>query len=78
MLSAKVHAPYLLPPKSLTQTQFNIWAAKLHAWLAADDHNAQFLPSRMYGEWQSGEQNPHRIAVLAAGDSDLAAEPTAQ
>ena len=78
MLSAKVHAPNPLPPKSLTQTQFNIWAAKLQAWLAADNHNAQFLPGRMYGEWQSEEQNPHRIAVLAAGDPDLAAEPTAQ
>ena len=78
MPSAKVHTPNPLPPKSLTQTQFDIWAAELQAWLAADDHNAQFLPGRMYGEWRSEEQNLDRIPVLAAGDPDLPAEPTQQ
>ena len=78
MPSVKVHAPNPLPPKSLTQTQFNIWAAELQAWLAADDCQAQFLPGRTYGEWQSEEQNPHRIAILAAGDPDLPADPTQQ
>ena len=35
--TAKVHPPNPLTPKFLTQTQFNIWAAKLQEWLASDD-----------------------------------------
>ena len=72
MQTAKVHPPNLLPPKSLTQTQFDIWAAELEAWLAADNNQALFLPGAVYGEWQLEEDNPHRIAV----DPNLPAEPT--
>ena len=78
MPSAKVLAPNPLPPKALTQTQFDIWAAELQAWLAANDSQSQFLPGGLYGEWQSEEQNPHRILVLAECDPELPAEPTQQ
>ena len=76
MPSAKVHPPNPLPPKALTQTQFDIWSAELQAWLAADDTQAQFLPGAIYAEWQSEEQNPHRIAATIATDPDLPAAPT--
>ena len=78
MLTAKVLPPNQLPPKDLTQTKFNIWAAEIQAWLAAVDTNAKFLPGGLYRDWQSEEQNPHRVAVVAPGDPDLPAEPTAQ
>ena len=76
MPTAKVHAPNPLPPKSLSQTQFNIWSAELQAWLAADDSQAQFLPGAIYGEWQSQEQNPHRIAEVEPADPDLPPDAT--
>ena len=76
MPKAKVNPPEALPIKGLTQTQFDIWSAELEAWLAADDAQSQFLPGRLYGEWQSQEQNPHRIAVVAPADPELPAEPT--
>ena len=78
MPKAKVNAPEPLPPKGLTQTQFDIWAAKLEAWLAADDSQAFFLPGRLYGDWQLQEQNPHRVAVVAPGDPELPVDPTQQ
>ena len=78
MPKAKVNPPEPLPIKGLTQTQFDIWSAELEAWLAADDVQSQFLPGRLYGEWQSQEQNPHRIAVVAPADPELPAEPTQQ
>ena len=78
MPKAKVNPPESLPIKGLTQTQFDIWSAELEAWLAADDVQSQFLPGRLYGEWQSQEQNPHRIAAIAQGDPELPAEPTQQ
>ena len=76
MPKAKVNPPEALPIKGLTQTQFDIWSAELEAWLAADDAQSQFLPGRLYGQWQSQEQNPHRIAVVAPADPELPAEPT--
>ena len=76
MPTAKVHPPNPLPPKSLTQTQFDIWAAELEAWLAADDNQALFLPGAINREWQSEEDNLHRIAAVLAADPDLPAEPT--
>ena len=78
MPKAKVNPPEPLPIKGLTQTQFDIWSAELEAWLAADDVQSQFLPGRLYGEWQSQEQNPHRIAVVAPADPELPAEPNQQ
>ena len=76
MPTAKVHPPNPLPPRSLTQTQFDIWASELEAWLAADDNQALFLPGAIYGEWQLEEDNPHRGAVVLATDPDLPAKPT--
>ena len=76
MPMAKVHAPNPLPLKSLTQTQFDIWSAELQAWLASDDSQAQFLPGSLYEDWQSEEQNPHRIAAVWPGDPDLPADAT--
>ena len=77
MPTAKVHPPNPLPPKSLTQQQFEIWSAELQAWLSSDETQAQFLPGSLYETWQSEEQNPHRIAALLPGDPDTPDNATA-
>ena len=63
MPTAKVLPLNQLPPKELTQTKFDIWAAELQVWFAADDANAQFLPGGLYHKWLSEEQNLHRILI---------------
>ena len=77
MPTAKVHAPNPLPPKSLTQTQFDIWSAELQAWLSSDETQAQFLPGSLYETWQSEEENPNRIAAVLPGDPETPADATA-
>ena len=78
MPSVKLHPPNPLPPKTLTQQQYDIWKTELQAWLSGDDVLSLFLPDRKYPNWASEEQDPHQINDLNTTDADIPNNSTQQ
>ena len=76
--AVKFGPPNPLPPKTLTKQQFDIWYIEIQMWLGEDDVLLNFLPDGLYPQWQSKEQNPHRIAAVATANPDILQNATQQ
>ena len=58
MPSLKIYPPTRLPSSGITETQFNMWQEELEVYLCQEPDFRIFLPSKLYENWNSYEENP--------------------
>ena len=65
MPAIKIHPPKPLPEQAISEQEFQDWQNELEIWLGEDDNMARFMTRGIYQRWQSQEQLPERIDIVA-------------
>ena len=69
MPSLKIYPPTRLPSSGITETQFNMWQEELEVYISQEPDFKVFLPSKLYENWTSYEENSPRIPELKQNDT---------
>ena len=74
MPQIKIHPPKQLPEHAISQQEFEDWQNELEIYLGQDENMARFMAEERYQNWQSQEENPHRIQIVHVRDLDRPAD----
>ena len=74
MPQIKIHPPKQLPEHAISQQELEDWQNKLEIYLGQDENMARFMAEGRYHQWQSQEENPHRIQIVHVQDPDRPAD----
>ena len=69
MPSLKIYPPTRLPSSGITETQCNMWQEELEFYISQEPDFKVFLPSKLYENWTSYEENSQRIPELKQNDT---------
>ena len=70
MSTIKIYPPTQLPAEGITDTQFAIWQEELEVYLEVEQKFRKFLPGGKYETWTPAEENPLRIEMPQAPDTE--------